>query len=87
MKQNITVVETITHHHIIHIFIGHQTQLTNIEMAKAVVALNPQLFRHMNFEKEKHYYKVYMHINRNVLAEYQKMKKLNKSEERDQRLK
>ena len=36
MEQNTTVVETITHHHIIHIFIGH-----NIEMAKAVGALNP----------------------------------------------
>ena len=86
MEQNTTVVETITHHHIIHIFIGHKAQLTNIEMAKAVVALNPQLFQHMNFQKQKDYYKIYMHINRNVLAEYQKMKKLNKSEERDQLL-
>ena len=55
-------------------------------MAKAVVALNPQLFQHMNFQKEKDYYKVYMHINRNVFAEYQKMKKLNESEESDQRV-
>ena len=86
MEKNSTVVGTITHHHIIHIFIGRKAQLTNIEMAKAVVALNPQLFQHMNFRKEKDYYKVYMHINRNVLTEYQKMKKLNKSEERDQRL-
>ena len=53
-------------------------------MAKAVAALNPQLFQHMNFQKEKDYYKVYMHINRNVFAEYQKMKKLNESEESDQ---
>ena len=52
-------------------------------MAKAVAALNPQLFQHMNFQKEKDYYKVYMHINRNVFAEYQKMKKLNESEESD----
>ena len=43
MEQNTTVVETITHHHIIHIFIGHKLQLTNTEMAKAVVSLNPQL--------------------------------------------
>ena len=49
-----------------------------------VAALNPQLFQHMNFQKEKDYYKVYMHINRNVFAEYQKMKKLNESEESDQ---
>ena len=55
-------------------------------MAKAVVALNPQLFQHMNFQKEKDYYKVYMHINRNAFAEYQKMKKLNESEESDQRV-
>ena len=52
-------------------------------MAKAVAALNPQLFQHMNFQEEKDYYKVYMHINRNVFAEYQKMKKLNESEESD----
>ena len=44
-------------------------------MAKAVEALHPQLFEHMNFQKEKNYYKVYMHINGNVLAEYQKIKK------------
>ena len=44
-------------------------------MAKAVETLHPQLFEHMNFQKEKNYYKVYMHINRNVLAEYQKIKK------------
>ena len=55
-------------------------------MAKPVVALNPQLFQHMNFQKKEDYYKVYMHINRNVLAEYQKMKKLSKSVKRDQRL-
>ena len=55
-------------------------------MAKAVAALNPQLFQHMNFQEEKDYYKVYMHINRNVFAEYQKMKKLNESEESDQRV-
>ena len=55
-------------------------------MAKAVVALNPQLFQHMNFQKEKDYYNIYMHINQNVLADYQKMKELNKSEERDQLL-
>ena len=82
MEQNTTVVEAITHHHIIHIFIGHKAQLTNIEMAKAVVALNPHLFQHMNFQKEKDYDKIYMHINHNVLTGYQKMKKLNKSEER-----
>ena len=40
IEQNTTVVEAITHHHIIHIFIGHKAQLTNIEMAKAVVAIN-----------------------------------------------
>ena len=38
MEQNTTVVETITHHYIIYIFIGHKAQLTNVEMAKAVVA-------------------------------------------------
>ena len=86
MEQNTTVVETITHHHIIHIFIGHKAQLTNIEKAKAVVALNPQLFQHMNFQKEKDYYKIYMHVNRNVLAKYEKMKRLNKSEKRDRLL-
>ena len=80
MEQNTTVVETATHHHIIHIFIGQKAQLTNAEKAKAVVALNPLLFQHMNFQKEKDYYKVYMHIKRNVLAEYQKVKRLNKSE-------
>ena len=53
MEKNTTVVETITHHHIIHIFIGRKAQLTNIEMAKAVVALNSQLFQQMNFQKEK----------------------------------
>ena len=63
MKKNTTVVETITHHHIIHIFIGRKAQLTNIEMAKAVVALNSQVFQQMNFQKEKGYYKIYMHIN------------------------
>ena len=86
MEQNTTVVETSTHHHIIHIFIGHKPQLTNIEMAKAEVALNPQLIQHMNFQKEKDYYKIYMYINRNVLAQYQKMKKLNEREERGQLL-
>ena len=80
MEQNTTVVETTTHHHISNIFIGQKAQLTNVEKAKAVVALNPQLFQHMNFQKEKDYYKVYMHIKRNVLAEYQKVKRLNKSE-------
>ena len=84
MEKNTTAVETITHHHIIHIFLGHKTQLTNIEMAKAVVALNPQSFQHINLQKEKDYYKTYMHVNRNVLAEYEKMKRLNKSEQRDQ---
>ena len=84
MEQNTTAVETITHHHIIHIFLGHKAQLTNIEMAKAVVALNPQSFQHINLQKEKDYYKTYMHVNRNVLAEYEKMKRLNKSEQRDQ---
>ena len=54
-------------------------------MAKAVVTPNPQLFQRMNFQKEKEYCKVYMYINRNVLAEYQKMIKLNKSEEKDRR--
>ena len=67
MELNTTVVETIKPHHMIHIFIGYKAQLTNIEMAKAVVALNPQLFQQMNFEKEKDYYKVYMHVNQNVL--------------------
>ena len=86
MEQNTTVVETITHHHIIHIFLGHKAELTNIEMAKAVVALNPQLSQHINLQKEKDYYKIYMHVNRNVLAEYDKMKRLNKREQRDQRL-
>ena len=70
MELNTTVVETIKHHHMIHFFIGHKAHLTNIEMAKAVVALNPQLFQQMNFEKEKDYYKVYMHVNQNVLPEY-----------------
>ena len=86
MEQNTTVVETITNHHIIHIFLGHKAELTNIEMAKAVVALNPQLSQHINLQKEKDYYKIYMHVNRNVLAEYDKMKRLNKREQRDQRL-
>ena len=86
MEQNTTVVETITHHHIIHIFLGRKAELTNIEMAKAVVALNPQLSQHINLQKEKDYYKIYMHVNRNVLAEYDKMKRLNKREQRDQRL-
>ena len=86
MEQNTTVVETITHHHIIHIFLGHKAELTNIEMAKAVVALNPQLSQHINLQKEKDYYKIYMHVNRKVLAEYDKMKRLNKREQRDQRL-
>ena len=86
MEQNTTVVETITHHHIIHIFLGHKAELTNIEMAKAVVALNPQLSQHINLQKEKDYYKIYMHVNRNVLPEYDKMKRLNKREQRDQRL-
>ena len=70
MELNTTVVEIIKPHHMIHIFIRHKAQLTNIEMAKAVVALNPQLFQQMNFEKEKDYYKVYMHVNQNVLPEY-----------------
>ena len=83
MEQNTTVVATITHHDIIHIFVGYKAQLTNIKMAKAVVALNPRLFQHMNIQKEKDYYKIYMHINWNVLSECQKMKKLNKSEERE----
>ena len=86
MEQNTTVVETITHHHIIHIFLGHKAELTNIEMAKAVVALNPQLSQHINLQNEKDYYKIYMHVNRNVLPEYDKMKRLNKREQRDQRL-
>ena len=86
MEQNTTVVETITYHHIIHIFIGHKAQLTNSEMAQVVVALNPQLFQHMNFQEEKNYHKVYMHINRNILAEHQKMKKLNKSAEREREI-
>ena len=86
IEQNTTVVERTTHYHIIHIFIGHKVQLTNTEIAKPVVALNPQLFQHMNFQKEEDYYKVYMHINRNVLVEYQNMKKLSKSVKRDQRL-
>ena len=47
-------------------------------MAKEVLALNSQLFQLMNFQKEKNYYKVYIYINRNVFAEYQKMKKFNK---------
>ena len=38
----------------------------------------------MNFQTEKDYYKIYMHINRNVLAEYSKIKNLKKTEERDQ---
>ena len=70
MELNTTVVEIIKPHHMIHIFIRYKAQLTNIEMAKAVVALNPQLFQQMNFEKEKDYYKVYMHVNQNVLPEY-----------------
>ena len=73
MEQNTTVVETIIHHHIIYIFIGHhKARLTNIEIGKAVVALNPQRFQHMNFRKEKDCYKIYMHINQNILAEYQR---------------
>ena len=83
MEQNTTVVETTNNHHIIHLFIGPKGQLTNNGMAKAVVALNSQLFQYMKFQKEKDYYKVCMHINRNVLAKYEKMKKLNKSEERE----
>ena len=63
MEQNTTIVESIKHLHIIHIFIGHKAQLTNIGMAKAVVALNPQLFEDMSFQSEKDYHKVYMHIN------------------------
>ena len=47
------------------------------------MALNAQLFQHMSFQKEKDYYKIYMHINWNVLADYQKMEELNKSEERE----
>ena len=53
-------------------------------MAKAVVALNLQLFEHMRFQLEKDYYKVYIHINRNVLAEYEKIKRLKKTAEKDQ---
>ena len=37
----------------------------------------------MNFRKEKEYREICMDINRNVSAKYQKMKKLNKSEERE----
>lgn len=61
MELDAIVVETIKHHHIIHFLIGHNVQLINIEMAKAVVALNPQLLQDMNYRKEKCYYKVYMH--------------------------
>ena len=57
MEQNTAIVESIKHLHIIHIFIGHKAQLTNIGMAKAVVALNPQLFEQMNFQTEKDYFK------------------------------
>ena len=71
-------------HHIIHIFIGHKAQLSNMEMAKPVVELNPQLFQHINFQKKKDFSKIFLHINRNVLAEYENMKKLSKSEQRDQ---
>ena len=66
MEQNATIVESIKHLHIIHNFVGNKAQLTNIGMAKAVVALNTQLFEHMNFQIEKDCYKVYMHINRNA---------------------
>ena len=76
MEQNTTIAKSIKHLYVIHIFIGRKARLTNIEMAKAVLALNPHLFEHMNFQKKKkNYYKVYMHIYRNVLAEYQKIKK------------
>ena len=75
MEQNTTIAELIKHLYVIRIFTGHKTRLTNIEIAKAVLALNPHLFEHMNFQKIKDYYKVYMHIYRNVLAEYQKIKK------------
>ena len=63
MEQNTNVAETITHHHVIHIFIGRKAQLANIEMAKAIVALNPQHFQHINFQKEKDYYRICMYIN------------------------
>ena len=39
-------------------------------MAKAVVSFNLQLFQHMNFQKTKDYYEVYIHINGNILVEY-----------------
>ena len=80
---NTTVLETITHHYIIHIFIKHKVHLTNIKMAKAVVALSAQVLQQVNFHKEKYYYRIYMRINRSALSEYQKMKKLNKYENRE----
>ena len=52
------------------IFTGYKVQLTTIEMAKAAVSFNLQLFQHMNFQKKKYYYEVYMHINGNILVEY-----------------
>ena len=52
------------------IFTGYKVQLTNIEMAKAVVSFNLQLIQHMNFQKKKDYYEVYMHINGNILVEH-----------------
>ena len=51
MELDAIVVETIKHHHIIHFLIGHNVQLINIEMAKAVVALNPQLLQDMNYQR------------------------------------
>ena len=53
MEQNTTIAKSIKHLYVIHIFIGHKARLTNIEMAKAVLALNPHLFEHMNFQKKR----------------------------------
>ena len=53
MEQNTTIAKSIKHLYVIHIFIGRKARLTNIEMAKAVLALNPHLFERMNFQKKR----------------------------------
>ena len=53
MEQNTTIAKTIKHLYVIHISIGHKAWLTNIETAKAVLALNPYLFEHMDFQKKE----------------------------------
>ena len=50
-----------------------------------IIGINPQLLQHMSIQKEKYYQKVYMHFNRNVLVDYQKIK-VKKTEETDMAL-